>query len=155
MVDQHEAAPLCPQKDSKENSSNAAPPFPLRFLIPLFSPKEPLNRSRNPIPIWRKFQIFRLHLTDYFGPFNFRIRAFVNYKVVALKLFFQPSLNHLDWTSEPKVMLKILNDMQAGILIRIGLGFVQISFDSLLQLDLNLIRLVFSLNSCLAGCKLT
>ena len=67
LVDQHEAAPLCPQKDSKQNSSNAA----LNFC-----PKEPLNRSRNPIPVWRKSQIFRLHLTDYFVPFNFRIRAF-------------------------------------------------------------------------------
>ena len=41
-------------------------------------------------------------------------------------------------------MPKILTDVQAEILIRIGLGLLQISFDSLLQLDLNLIGLVFS-----------
>ena len=45
-----------------------------------FCPKEPLNRSRNPITnlilVWRKSQVFRLHLTDIFGPFNFRIRTY-------------------------------------------------------------------------------
>jgi len=40
-------------------------------------------------------------------------------------------------------MPKILTDVQAGILIRIGLGFGANSFDSLLQLDLNLIGLAF------------
>ena len=32
-------------------------------------------------------------------------------------------MNHRDWTSEPKVMSKILTDAQTGILIRIGFGF--------------------------------
>ena len=95
------------QKDSQKNF-NAALPFPLRLSPPSFFPKESLNRSRNPIPVWRKSQIFRLQLTDDFGPF---------------KLTFQPNLNHLDWISKPKVMPKILTDVQAEILIRIGLGF--------------------------------
>ena len=76
------------------------------------------------------------HLVSEFG-------LLVNYKVVALKLNFQPNLNHLDWTSEPKVMPKILTDVQAEILIRIGLGFGVNFFDSLLQVDLNLIGLAF------------
>ena len=38
-------------------------------------------------------------------------------------------------------MPKILTGAQAGILIRIGLDLVQISFDSLLQLDSNFIGL--------------
>ena len=45
-----------------------------------FCPKEPLNRSRNSIIssilIWRKSQIFRLHLTNDFGLFNVRIQTF-------------------------------------------------------------------------------
>ena len=32
-------------------------------------------------------------------------------------------MNHLDWMPESKVMSKILTGVQAGILIRIGLGF--------------------------------
>ena len=60
------------QKDSKKKKKfNAAPPFPLRFSPLSFFTKEPLNRSRNPIPVWRKSQIFRIQLTDDFGPFNF------------------------------------------------------------------------------------
>ena len=38
-------------------------------------------------------------------------------------------------------MLKILTNVQARILIRIGLGFGENSFNSLLQLNLNLIGL--------------
>ena len=45
----------------------------------------------------------------------------VNYKVVAL-----------DWTSDPKVIPTILTDVQAGILIQIGLGFDANFLDSLL-----------------------
>ena len=41
-------------------------------------------------------------------------------------------------------MLKILTDVQDRILSELDLDLVQISFDSLLQLDLNLIGLVFS-----------
>ena len=40
-------------------------------------------------------------------------------------------------------MLQILTSVQVGILIQIGLGFGANSFDSLLQLDLNLIGLAF------------
>ena len=47
---------------------------------PEFCPKEPLNSSRNPItsciPVWKKSQVFGLHLTTAFGSFNFRIRTF-------------------------------------------------------------------------------
>ena len=64
------------QKDSQKKYFNAAPPFPLRFFLLSFFPKEPLNRSRNPIPVWRKSQIFRLQLTDDFGPFKIIIRTF-------------------------------------------------------------------------------
>ena len=60
----------------KKKNFNAAPPFPLRFFPLSFFPKEPLNRSRNPIPVWRKSQIFRLQLTNDFGPFNFIIQTF-------------------------------------------------------------------------------
>ena len=56
------------------------------------------------------------HFTSEFG-------LLVNYKVVALYNKFPAHLNYLDWTSDPKVMPKILTDMQARILIRIGLGF--------------------------------
>ena len=89
-----------------------------------FCPKEPLNRSRNPItswiPVWRKSQIFRLHLNDDFGPFNVWIWTFGKLQSCSP---FQTNLNHLNWTSELKVMPKILTDVHAGILIRIGLGF--------------------------------
>ena len=64
------------KKDSQKKYFNASPPFPFRFLLSLFFPKEPLNRSSNPIPVWRKSQIFRLQLTDDFDPFNFIIRTF-------------------------------------------------------------------------------
>ena len=66
------------QKDSQNKFFYAVPPFPFpfRFLLSPFFPKEPLNRSRNPIPVWRKSQIFRLQLTDDFDPFNFIIRTF-------------------------------------------------------------------------------
>ena len=63
-------------KDSQNKFFYEAPPFPLRFLLFSFFPKEPLNRSRNPIPVWRKSQIFMLQLTDDFGPFNVIIRTF-------------------------------------------------------------------------------
>ena len=70
------------------------------------------------------------------------------------KLTFQPNLNHLDWTSESKVMPKILTDVQAGILIRIGLGFGVnfLWFLAPIGLTFNWVDLL--LNSCLAGCKL-
>ena len=51
-------------------------PFSSQVSPLSFFPKEPLNRSRNPIPIWRKSQIFRLQLTNDFGPFNVIIRTF-------------------------------------------------------------------------------
>ena len=54
----------------------AAPPFPLRFSPLFFFPKEPSNRSRNSIPVWRKSQIFSLQLIDDFGPFNVIIWTF-------------------------------------------------------------------------------
>ena len=60
-------------------------------------------------------------------------------KLYPFKLTFHPNLNHLDWTSEPEVMLKILTNVQAGILIRNGLEFDWVGL---------------LLNSCLAGCKL-
>ena len=99
----------------------AAPPFPLRFH-PSFFPKDPLNRSKNPNPVWRKSKIFRLQLTDDFGPFKVIIRTFDKLQSCS-PLTFQHNLNHLDWTSEPKVMPNILTNVQAGILIRIGLRF--------------------------------
>ena len=94
---------------------------------PEFFPKKPLNRLRNPItswiPVWRKSQFFRFQLTDVFGPFKFRIRTFGKLKSCSpFKLYFQPNLNQLNWTSAPKVMLQILTGVQAGILVRIGLG---------------------------------
>ena len=51
-------------------------------------------------------------------------------------------------------MLKILTDMQAGILIRIGLGFGAnfLWFLATIGLKFNWVGLL--LNSCLAGCKL-
>ena len=63
------------QKDSPKNTSMRHPLFLSGFLFSFF-PKGPLNRSRNPIPVWRKSQIFRLQLTDDFGPFNVIIRTF-------------------------------------------------------------------------------
>ena len=146
MVDKHEALPFVLRSSSskrlqKKKNFNTAPLFPLKFSPLSFFPKEPLNRSRNPILVWRKSQIFRLQLIDNFGPFNIIIQTFGELQSCSpFKLIFQPNLNHLDWISEPKVMLKILTDVQAGILIRIGLEF-------------NWVGLL--LNSCLAGCKLT
>ena len=138
MVDQHEALALVLRSSSSERlpQANSSMWHPLSSQVsPLsFFPKETLNRSRNPIPVWRKSQIFRLQLTDNFGPFNVIIQTFGK-----LQLNFQPNLNHLDWISEPKVMSKILTDVQTRILIRIGLGFNWVSL---------------LLNSCLAGCKL-
>ena len=51
-------------------------------------------------------------------------------------------------------MPKILTDVQAGILIRIGLGFGVnfLSFLAPIRLKFNWLGLI--LNSCLAGCKL-
>ena len=93
-----------------------------------FCPKKSLHRLKNLItswiPVWRKSQIFRLHLTDVFGPFTLWIRTFGKLQSCSpFKLNFHPNLNHLDWTFELKVMPKILTDVQVGILIRIGLGF--------------------------------
>ena len=104
-------------------------PFSSQVSPLSFFPKEPLNRSRNPIPVWRKSQIFKLQLTDDFGPFN--------------------------WISEPKVMPKILTDVQARILIRIGFRFGAnfLWFLAPVGLKFNWVGLL--LNSCLAGCKLT
>ena len=85
MVDQHEALAFVlrsssterlPKKKKKLQCGTCSPSTGLAE----FCPKELLNRLRNLItswiPVWRKSQIFRLHLTDYFVPFNFRIRAF-------------------------------------------------------------------------------
>ena len=55
-------------------------PLALALVSLNFSLKEPLNRLRNPITSWipvcRISQIFRLQLTDDFGPFNFKIWTF-------------------------------------------------------------------------------
>ena len=128
------------QKDSHKQILLCGAPFSSQVSLLSFFPKELLNRSRNPIPVWRKSQIFRLQLTDDFGPF---------------KLTFQPNLNHLDWISKPKVMPKILTDVQAEILIRIGLGFGAnfLWFLAPIGLEFNWVGIL--LNSCLAGCKLT
>ena len=119
MVDQHEALAFVLRSSFSERLPKqvllCGTPFSSQVSPLSLFPKEPLNRSRNPIPVWRKSQIFRFQSTDDFGLFNVIIRTF--------KLTFQPNLNHLDWISEPKVMPKILTDVQAGILIRIGLGF--------------------------------
>ena len=116
-----------------------------------------LNRSRNLItswiPVWRKSQIFRLHLTDVFGPFSFRIWTFGKLQSCS-PLSFQPNLNHLDWISEPKVMSKILTDVQAEILIRIGLGFDVNFLWFLAPIGLKFDWIGLLLNSCLAGYKL-
>ena len=80
------------QKDSQNKFFYAAPPFPLRFLLSLFFPKEPLNRSRNHIPVWRKSQIFRLQLTDDFGPFNVIIRTFGKIQSCSLQVNFLAQL---------------------------------------------------------------
>ena len=123
MVDQHEALAFVLRKTPKKILQMRHPLFLSGFPLSFF-PKEPLNRLRNPILVWRKSQIFRLQLIDNFGPFNIIIRTFGELQSCRpFKLTFQPNLNHLDWISEPKVMLKILTDVQAGILIRIGLGF--------------------------------
>ena len=64
------------QKDSHKQILLCGTPFSSQVSPLSFFPKEPLNRSRNPIPIWRKSQIFRLQLTNDFGPFNVIIRTF-------------------------------------------------------------------------------
>ena len=129
MVDQHEALAFVLRSLSSERLPKkvllCGTPFSSQVSPFSFFPKEPLNRSRNPIPVWRKSHIFRLQLTNDFGPFNVIIRTFGKLQSCSpLKLTFHPNLNHLYWISEPKVMPKILIDVQAEILIRIGLGFV-------------------------------
>ena len=64
------------QKDSHKQILLCGAPFSSQVSPLSFFPKEPLNRSRNPIPVWRKSQIFRLQLTDDFGPFNVIIQTF-------------------------------------------------------------------------------
>ena len=163
MVDQHEALAFVLRSSSskklpkkKKKNFNTAPPFPLRFSLLSFFPKEPLNRSRNPILVWRKSQIFRLQLIDNFGPFNIIIRTFGELQSCRpFKLTFQPNLNHLDWISEPKVMSKILTDVQAKILIWIGLGFCANFLWFLVSVGLKFNWVGLLLNSCLVGCKLT
>ena len=127
------------QKDSHKQILLCGAPFSSQVSPLSFFPKESLNGSRNPIPVWRKSQIFRFQLTDDFGPFNVIIRTFGKLQSCSPLSYFHPNLNHLNWISEPKVMPKILTDVQAGIQIWIGLGF-------------NWVGLL--LNSCLAGCKL-
>ena len=67
------------QKDSQKKTLQCGIPFSsqvsLCFLLSFF-PKELLNRSSNPIPVWRKSQIFKHQLTEDFGPFNVIIRTF-------------------------------------------------------------------------------
>ena len=113
MVDQHEALAFVLRSSSskklpkKKKKLQYGTPSPLRFSPLSFFPKEPLNRSRYPILVWRKSQIFRLQFIDNFGPFNIIIRTFGELQSCRpFKLTFQPNLNHLDWISEPKVMPK-------------------------------------------------
>ena len=80
LVDQHEALALVLRSSSSERLPKkilqCGTPFSSQVSLLSFFPKVPLNRSRNPIPIWRKSQIFRLQLTENFGPFNFIIQTF-------------------------------------------------------------------------------
>ena len=80
LVDQHEALTFVLRSPSSERLPKqvllCGAPLSSQVSPPSFFPKEPLNRSRNPIPVWRKFQIFRFQLTDNFGPFNVIIRTF-------------------------------------------------------------------------------
>ena len=64
------------QKDSHKQILLCGTPFSSQVSPLSFFPKEPLNRSRNLIPVWGKSQIFRIQLTDVFGPFNVIIRTF-------------------------------------------------------------------------------
>ena len=80
LVDQHEALTFVLRSPTLERLPKqvllCGAPFSSQVSPLSFFPKELLNRSRNLIRVWRKSQIFRLQLTDDFGPFNVIIWTF-------------------------------------------------------------------------------